>query len=424
MAGLLDFEDPNTVGALQFGMGLLNAGGSSRMPVSLGQGIAQGGTMAMDAMRQARQDLLKKKLAELEIEKGQLTMDQVKQELAADKAFMEAIKNPTQTQKPSQAYGGGYSPSVADAFGVPQGSTQPQHPQRDSDILLAAARQTGSRKMYENALKMALEEKKLDPKFGNTPQTLMQNGVPVSVQMADDGTIRPMQGYSPAEKLHFADTGSGIQGLNAFTGKPIGSAVTKSLTPDQAATLPIQRQNANTAAGQLALGRDRYNFESSPEKQGKIAGAKSKAQKMAEIEVAPIEAGIGAGKALDAAGYDPKTKTDNITKWLDGATGGFFGTTIDTIVGSTGFSMPGEQANAKLKSAANKIVMDMMGGKLGSGISNADRDFITDQLGQVGNSLIPTETRRAAWNSVKDRLNETRKKGSTGGGTGGWSVEE
>ena len=143
---------------------------------------------------------------------------------------------------------------------------------------------------------------------------------------------------------------------------------------------------------------------------------------MAEIEVAPIEAGIGAGKALDAAGYDPKTKTDNITKWLDGATGGFFGTTIDTIVGSTGFSMPGEQANAKLKSAANKIVMDMMGGKLGSGISNADRDFITDQLGQVGNSLIPTETRRAAWNSVKDRLNETRKKGSTGGGTGGWEV--
>lgn len=42
MAGLLDFEDPNTAGAMQLGLGLLNAGGPSRMPVSLGQGIAQG----------------------------------------------------------------------------------------------------------------------------------------------------------------------------------------------------------------------------------------------------------------------------------------------------------------------------------------------------------------------------------------------
>lgn len=93
MAGLLDFEDPNTAGAMQLGLGLLNAGGPSRMPVSLGQGIAQGGTMAMDTMRQARQDLLKKKLMQIEAEKGQLSLDQVKAELATDKAFQEEFKN-------------------------------------------------------------------------------------------------------------------------------------------------------------------------------------------------------------------------------------------------------------------------------------------------------------------------------------------
>ena len=93
MAGLLDFEDPNTAGAMQLGLGLLNAGGPSRMPVSLGQGIAQGGEMAMGAMRQARQDLLKKKLAQLEIEKGQLTIDQVKKELATDEAFKQEFMN-------------------------------------------------------------------------------------------------------------------------------------------------------------------------------------------------------------------------------------------------------------------------------------------------------------------------------------------
>lgn len=93
MAGLLDFEDPNTAGAMQLGLGLLNAGGPSRMPVSLGQGIAQGGTMAMDAMRQARQDLLKKKLMQIEAEKGQLTLDQVKKELATDEAFKQEFMN-------------------------------------------------------------------------------------------------------------------------------------------------------------------------------------------------------------------------------------------------------------------------------------------------------------------------------------------
>ena len=93
MAGLLDFEDPNTAGAMQLGLGLLNAGGPSRMPVSLGQGIAQGGTMAMDAMRQARQDLLKKKLMQIEAEKGQLTIDQVKKELATDEAFKQEFMN-------------------------------------------------------------------------------------------------------------------------------------------------------------------------------------------------------------------------------------------------------------------------------------------------------------------------------------------
>lgn len=93
MAGLLDFEDPNTAGAMQLGLGLLNAGGPSRMPVSMGQGIAQGGEMAMGAMRQARQDLLKKKLAQLEIEKGQLSMDQVKKELATDEAFKQEFMN-------------------------------------------------------------------------------------------------------------------------------------------------------------------------------------------------------------------------------------------------------------------------------------------------------------------------------------------
>lgn len=119
MAGLLDFEDPNTAGAMQLGLGLLNAGGPSRMPVSLGQGIAQGGTMAMDAMRQARQDLLKKKLAQLEIEKGQLTIDQVKKELAKDEELKAAFKSSYQSPEQQALAAGGQGPTNAAAATIP-----------------------------------------------------------------------------------------------------------------------------------------------------------------------------------------------------------------------------------------------------------------------------------------------------------------
>ena len=119
MAGLLDFEDPNTAGAIQLGLGLLNAGGPSRMPVSMGQGIAQGGEMAMGAMRQARQDLLKKKLAQLEIEKGQLSMDQVKRELAKDEEIRAAFKSSYQSPEQQALAAGGQGPTNAAAATIP-----------------------------------------------------------------------------------------------------------------------------------------------------------------------------------------------------------------------------------------------------------------------------------------------------------------
>jgi hypothetical protein len=46
----------------------------------------------------------------------------------------------------------------------------------------------------------------------------------------------------------------------------------------------------------------------------------------------------------------------------------------------------------------------MLGGKLGAGISNTDRDFIVAGLGSIADPTIPFEDRLAAWGSVKNRL--------------------
>jgi hypothetical protein len=42
MAGLFDYQDPDSVGRMMFAAGLLNAAGPSKMPVSTGQALAQG----------------------------------------------------------------------------------------------------------------------------------------------------------------------------------------------------------------------------------------------------------------------------------------------------------------------------------------------------------------------------------------------
>jgi hypothetical protein len=113
---------------------------------------------------------------------------------------------------------------------------------------------------------------------------------------------------------------------------------------------------------------------------------------------------IGAVKALQSAGYDPTTGKDAISDLIKGATGGLIGRGVDEVIGTTGYALQGKKNNATLKAASSKIVMDMMGGKLGAGINNADRDFISEQLGNVGNPNLTTDERLDAWKFAKQRM--------------------
>jgi hypothetical protein len=50
--------------------------------------------------------------------------------------------------------------------------------------------------------------------FTGAPQTVMQNGQPVLVQMGNRGTVRPMQGYGPRNEGQFGGTSMDAQALN------------------------------------------------------------------------------------------------------------------------------------------------------------------------------------------------------------------
>ena len=110
-------------------------------------------------------------------------------------------------------------------------------------------------------------------------------------------------------------------------------------------------------------------------------------------------------KALKTAGYDPVTGVDNISKLIDKSTGSWTGTLTDASLGGVlGVSTEGSKAIQQLKTFASTLTTDLLGGKLGAGISNTDRDFILEGLGNVADSTRPRGDRLAAWEGVKARM--------------------
>lgn len=109
---------------------------------------------------------------------------------------------------------------------------------------------------------------------------------------------------------------------------------------------------------------------------------------------------------LKEAGYDPETGKDEISQLIPKSTSGRLESLGAETAAFFGASTEGRKALNTLAAKSNKIVMAMMGGKLGAGVSNADREFIVGQLGEVANSNKPAEERLAAWTAVKNRMIE------------------
>jgi hypothetical protein len=109
-------------------------------------------------------------------------------------------------------------------------------------------------------------------------------------------------------------------------------------------------------------------------------------------------------KALKTAGYDPETGEDNITRLIKRSTGGTLGAVTDVALRAFGVSDSGADAINALASTSNAIATDLLGGKLGAGISNADRDFIVATLGDVANPYKTNDERLAGWNTAKNRM--------------------
>jgi hypothetical protein len=147
-----------------------------------------------------------------------------------------------------------------------------------------------------------------------------------------------------------------------------------------------------------------------------LAGAKQAARGTAQAAQATADDQKAAMRALQAAGYNPATGKDAISDLIDASTSGIVQRGAAAVPGAFGISTSGMVALRKVESMANSIVLDLMNRKLGAGISNADRDFIVSQLGDVGNAIKPAEERKGAWQKARDRMIEVGLHPAMGGG--------
>jgi hypothetical protein len=109
-------------------------------------------------------------------------------------------------------------------------------------------------------------------------------------------------------------------------------------------------------------------------------------------------------KALKMAGYDPATGKDEISDLIGQSTGGVIQSAAAGTLGALNITTSGADAIARLSTRVKAMTLSLLNGKLGAGISNADRDFIEGQFGDISNPNIASGKRLAAWDEAKKRM--------------------
>jgi hypothetical protein len=156
--------------------------------------------------------------------------------------------------------------------------------------------------------------------------------------------------------------------------------------------------------GNLNLANQKFKFETNPEAQAEIAKAKKTGELAATEEVSRVKDIEGARKVLKTIGFNPITGADKVRNLIRESTGSYGGASVDFLGRVIGESTKGADAIGQLKTFETKIATDLLGGKLGAGISNSDREFIMAGLGQISDNTLPRDTREQAWNQVVDRM--------------------
>lgn len=253
--GLLDFlSTPDA----QLGMGLLAAAG----PRSDGAGFGQRLTEGMGYAQAQQDNALKRKMAVLAEQEGGMKLEGMKRTLADQTAQREILRNFNRTdgvvgqaapQSSAKGLGPGLSPQVmaglppefqTPAVGALPGYAPPKPPTQNASLpgkedkfsqYTRLADQLTQGGQPEAAEKFYAIAEKFRPKYSTTPQQMMVGGKLQNVLVAEDGSMKTLDGFGVKPDMVSEDLGGSKQWVdkNSVTN---GQTLAKTMTPGEVAS--------------------------------------------------------------------------------------------------------------------------------------------------------------------------------------------
>ena len=268
---LLNEEQRRLLGrnaALSAAAALLQAGGPSRTPISLGQALGGALQAGQAGYQQARAGALQDVMLGEKLKEAQQAR-QLQQRVAG--VFAQPQPELTPAQQALAAPGMQVGPTMqrAEAMAAIEPPTQAQinaaQYMRAADILAAAGK-------TEEAQRYMTMAEKLNPRdevVGQPFEVTDSAGKPVMVQQFKSGKLQTMAGFGPKREVVLQNLGGQTVAVNksALRG---GETFQQTLTPAEAGNLAVAQGNLRVAQGNLGIrqqefARGAYDVRETPE---------------------------------------------------------------------------------------------------------------------------------------------------------------
>lgn len=248
---------------------------------------------------------------------------------------------------------------------------------------------------------------KLRDKFSATPQVMRdKNGQLVSVQLSESGAPpRVVPGLTPAEKVHFAETGGmAAAAFDPYTGLPITAGVPKTMTPSEKDTsargwagINLQKQTLEQGRWTNDLDRGLQINTATGETRPMMAGGRPIGSKQ------ETKAQQSAGKVLDII-----TEAE---KLLDTATNSYGGVLFDQLGRIVGASTEGATAIAQLKTLEGMLMLNQP--RMEGPQSDKDTMIYRQMAAQIGDPTVPRAQKKAALGTLRSLQEKYLDTGAT-----------
>lgn len=375
MAGLLgdSWDDPRTMAALQMASGLLASGGPSRQPQNLGVGLLGGLQQYQGVMDNARRQKMLEQQMQMQqddfgLRKQEFGLrEQERQTVIAEKQRLTQIAQQRDQYLAGLAAGNPLNPAEAFRFGI-----TPEHAKS-----LVESGNWGR------------------PVVRTWKQVRGPNGV---VEIGLDEYGQPVQGaqqtpFIKPDMLNLGDRQMAIDPTQVQPGQQFGMGVSPDTRFSAGVTMRGQNMTDARAREQNAQPKFADGAWMYPPTAQNPQGGMVRTPAFAPPKNSP--------EALAQSSSRTLAVIDEADRLLEsGATGSYIGAGVDQVGKAFGLSTKGADNAARLKALEGAIVMAQP--RMEGPQSDKDTQLYRQMAAQIGDSTVPTDTKRAALATIRE----------------------